>query len=99
LLLVPVGISATAAIIRGAAGPGICAALIGAGVAFCLFASLASGIVSSNQGTYLRRQEPVRFWTGVAILIVGYLCLCAAGWTQHPAKPPDPSQDGASESN
>jgi len=96
LLLIPIGVSVTFAFVRGVGGLGVCLALVGSGTAFCLFAVLVSGIETTNWGTYFRRREPIRFWIGAAVLIVGYLGLCAAGFVgtpKKPASPPAPHED------
>jgi len=81
LLLFPIAASAAATVVRGfAAIATIGIAVIGIAVALCLFAAVASGIESSDWGTFLRRREPIRYWIGVLILAAWYLGMCAAGW-------------------
>src|SRR5262245_19115485 len=79
VLLVPIGARVGAIITRGLpwSAPIVFAA-IGAVVAFLLFATIASGVDSSNTGTYFRKRESVRFWMGVAILAACYTVVATA---------------------
>jgi hypothetical protein len=81
VLLIPVMASCIAAIARNlpAVAP-IFVVLFGTAVAFFLFAAIASGVESSNWGTYFRSREPVRFWIGVAISAIIYASISSAGW-------------------
>jgi len=81
LLVLPVLASSGAALIRGKGfAPALVVLVVGAAAAVALFVVLASGMISSNVGTYFRRTEPVRYWISVAVVVGGYLLLCAAGY-------------------
>lgn len=80
-LLVPVALSAAAAVVRGRPWweAGILAVL-GLAVASVLFVTALSGMSSSNTGTYFRDREPVRFWGDVAVVGTAYLGIAVAGY-------------------
>jgi NADH:ubiquinone oxidoreductase subunit 6 (subunit J) len=87
-MLVPVSASVIVSIIRGAQLiPVVVIALMGIAVAFCLFATIASGVTSSHRWTFFRQREPVRFWIGVVILALWYILMCISGWAV-PTSPP-----------
>jgi hypothetical protein len=79
--LIPVMASCVAASARNlpAVAP-IFIALFGTGIAFSLFATIASGVESTNWGTYFRSRERVRFWIGVATNVIIYAAVSIAGW-------------------
>jgi hypothetical protein len=51
-----------------------------------VFTTIASGIESSNWGTFFRRREPIRFWIGASMLTLCYAGMCLAGFVQKPGK-------------
>lgn len=80
-LLVPISASVAASIVRGLPWLAVFTfAIIGIAVAFCLFATIASGVESSNWGTFFRRREPVQFWIGAGILAFIYAGMSVVGW-------------------
>jgi nitrate reductase NapE component len=50
---------------------------ISAGAGYALWHSLVTGYASSNQGNFLRAEQPVRYWLTVAVLAFGYLVVLA----------------------
>lgn len=59
-------------------GPAIIGALISAGFTIVLTQSVLAGRVSSNQGTWFRETEPVRYWISMIVLGLIYgLCIVA----------------------
>ena len=80
LLLLPLGPSVAAAWGRAGVKTAVILGLLGVAVAAALFVTLASGVTSSNWGTFDRGREPRRYWEGACLLMLFYAGLCAAGW-------------------
>jgi hypothetical protein len=80
VLSLPVALSVLAAFWRHGFFAALCIAFFGFVLAALLFIVLASGMTSSNWGTYFRSREPVRYWVDVCILIAACIGACAAGW-------------------
>ena len=84
LMLVPVVAGTVSAWYRVGIFTAIAMFLFGMVVSASLFRVLCSGMESSNWGTYFRETEPIRYWTGVAILVVAYILCAFSGFLVQP---------------
>lgn len=65
-------------------------AIAGLGLATILVAILQSGRVSSNQGTYFRETEPVRYWVSTFLVFAMYLWVIIGSVYRKPENLPAP---------
>lgn len=80
-LQLPILLSGTAVVIRGRGlGEAAILLLLGSAVAAVLFVEVCSGMISSNHGTYFRRQEPIRYWLNIGVIGLAYVVLSTAGY-------------------
>ena len=80
LALLPVFVSAVAAVERGHPGDAIGIIVLGIGVASILFDALYRGAIETKQGTYLRSRKPWRYWSLISCFIAAYYGVCVGGW-------------------
>src|SRR5262245_1091933 len=88
LLVPPVLASGSAVVLRGQGWvPAVFVIVGGHFIGAALFVVLASGMSSSNWGTYFRSREPLRYWLDVAILATAYFMMCVCGYFLHVSSP------------
>jgi len=75
LLAAPAIAGSTAVLVAGYAIASLVSLAIGLAASVYVFVAACSGMVSSNQGTFFRRREPVRYWIGLLVAVAAYCAI------------------------